>query len=1123
MLTYGLLGMENMKAALAHEIGHIFGAWDEYGIVTAVETYGFLQVENGNVSGKTNHMPCIMHGGIDPFKRNQICYFTKGQIGWRDKDDDNILDCIDSSFNPSVDSDRNGIVDYWDGPFVVGPRRAKVLVGSSRRFYAIGGRPPYTWSSSDTAVGSIGPYTGEFEARSPGATIVTVTDAEGRSARDPVVVEVVDVADTPPDVPLLVMPLDNSSGQDTSLVLVWAGSDPDGDAITYDVYFGETAQLDSTNLVLKDYFWTDCSVEGLRPGTTYYWKIVGSDGQSRVAGPVWSFGTKFRYKLRLAGYNIDDVSGDNDGKLDPGETIKLTVRLRNFGRDVSKLSVFLNSDDPAVVILSDSSSIYIPPGETATAHPPYAVTLKAPEEYVSFTLRIVSDLRDTIGTESFDVPVDLNKAVRAEVRNTGPYGGRILGLFVDPQNHNILYAYTFNAGIFKTLDGGESWFPINDGLQSLEIRSFAIDPSNPSILYTSTWGRTYGIYKSVNGGHNWDIIETASSELHIAYRLAVDPSNSSIIYAVACKGLFKSTDGGATWQPIGRGLCPSGDVKTNIIFDPLDPETMYIGSYRAIYKSTNGGLDWKVIKRGNIHSLGINPSDGTIYACVDFSILKSTDGGQSWTVVAPDLYASSFAFDPFDPKVTYIRGDGCIYKSTDGGTSWSRVDSGLNFVHYGTYSYGIYQKPKSNKGIAATDVYDLALDPVDPNIIYAATRSGVWRSEDGGETWELRDNGIEGRVIYGLEVNPADHNILYACGGGGVYKSFDGGLRWSKLLEFGCCMAIAISEVDPNVLYVVMNDYDHMRGEEIRKILRTEDGGISWDDFSNGIPRDFSFDIVDLKVDPHSPYAVFLVHERQGPYKTTGYSPNWKPMGEGDFASTGRWSDDIEITPEGIIYLAGTGSFGGVFKSVDGGETWAKVNEGITGGSPSMGAIAIDPTNPNVLYAGTNADIGEGLFRSVDAGLHWEKVCDDLREAWITCIEVTPDGRTLYVGTEGRGVYRIDVGTSPATSVAEGYNVVPTKFSLGHNYPNPFNPITQIPYQLPCKSKVEICIYNLLGQKVRTLVDEVQKAGYHKVIWDGRDKFGREVASGVYLCRMEAAPKPEGRSFVRTIKMLLLR
>ena len=212
-----------------------------------------------------------------------------------------------------------------------------------------------------------------------------------------------------------------------------------------------------------------------------------------------------------------------------------------------------------------------------------------------------------------------------------------------------------------------------------------------------------------------------------------------------------------------------------------------------------------------------------------------------------------------------------------------------------------------------------------------------------------------------------------------------------------------------------------------------------------------------------------------------------------------------------------------MFKSVDGGETWAKVNEGITGGSPSIGAIAIDPANPNVLYAGTNATIGEALFRSVDAGLHWEKVCDDLKEAWITSIEVTPDGRTLYVGTEGRGVYRIDVETSPATSVAEGYNVAPTKFSLRHNYPNPFNPITQIPYQLPREGKVEICIYNLLGQKVCTVADEVQKAGYHTVRWDGRDELGREVGSGVYLCRMEAAPKSGGGPFVRTIKMLLLR
>jgi len=804
MLTYdnGGWGIENMGGILAHEIGHVFGALDETSfMLRSLPTSGFLQVENGNVSNEVNHMPCIMKYPLESYPKGQICYFTKGQIGWRDKDDDNILDCVDSSFNPGPDLDGNGIIDHWDNLFAVGPRSVKVLVGSSRRFCAIGGRPPYTWSSSDTSVGSISTH-GEFKAKGPGTTIVTVTDSEGRMARDPVVVTVVDIANTPPDVPSLVTPLDNSSGQDTSLVLVWAGSDPDGDAITYDVYFGETAQLDSTNLVLRDYFWTDCSVEGLEPGTTYYWKVMASDGQSHISSPIWKFQTRFRYNLHLAGYFIDDATGDKDGRLDSGETVRLAVKLENLGQDVSDLWAVLSSDDPSVDVLSDSSYIeHISSNDIFTLTSPFRVKLKpSASGPITFTLKITS-VGQTVSVDSFAIPVNFEPA-RLEIKTIGPYGGTISDLVIDPFNSDVLYAAT-PAGVFKTMDGGETWFPIISELAGPQ--NIAINPLNPNILFAG--GNK--LHKSVDGGEHWEVLET---EFRYISCIAISPFNPSVIYVGAEGGLFRSTDGGETWQSIGNGL--DTNIIHKIAFDSAYPEVMYLITITGhLYKSVNGGLDWTLLKETPVSAVAVNPSNNRIiYIGGVNGIMRSCDGGETWENTAPYLYTTSFAFDPEDPMVLYAGTSKGVYKSVDGGENWLPVGG-----------QGLPEPEPQWRSVGYGSSIVL-VDPRNPATLYYATQfDGIFKSIDYGHNWQPEDYGITATFVRGFEFDHEDSRVIYAATDVGVYRSEDGGDTWLYMKSLGRRRVRSLAMDSKGNLYVACDDWSFKGG-----VFAARDGGLHW-------------------------------------------------------------------------------------------------------------------------------------------------------------------------------------------------------------------------------------------------------------------------------------------------------
>jgi photosystem II stability/assembly factor-like uncharacterized protein len=286
-------------------------------------------------------------------------------------------------------------------------------------------------------------------------------------------------------------------------------------------------------------------------------------------------------------------------------------------------------------------------------------------------------------------------------------------IVIDPMTPAIIYAGT-DGGVFKSMNGGESWSAINTGLTDYEVWDLVIDPITPRVVYAGTTG---GVFKSMNGGENWSAVNTGLTDTDIT-GLAIDPATPATLYVVTRLGkLFKSINGGGKWSADNTGLTDN-HIAIALAIDPVSPGTVYLGTYDAgVFKSTDGGRDWSTVNTGlgttrdnPINGLVIDPvMPTTIYAVTRYNgIFKSTDGGRNWRAFythldLPPASSHSFAIDPITPTTFYVGTyGGYLIKSTNGGENWGAFKIDLN-----------------NCPITA-----LAIDPLTPTSLYAGTYGG---------------------------------------------------------------------------------------------------------------------------------------------------------------------------------------------------------------------------------------------------------------------------------------------------------------------------------------------------------------------------------------------------------------
>lgn len=353
--------------------------------------------------------------------------------------------------------------------------------------------------------------------------------------------------------------------------------------------------------------------------------------------------------------------------------------------------------------------------------------------------------------------------------NTGLYCPGVGTLAIDPSNGANLYAGTV-SGIFKSNNGGTNW--INIGLPISDVQALAIDPVTSGTLYAAT--DLSLVFKSSNGGASWYPSNTGLPGG--AYGLVIDPTNPATVYAAA-GGVFKSSNSGASWTAMNSGITSSGVF--TVAIDPANSSNLYAGTPGGVFKSINGGASWSASNTGlptstgeaEIFSLAIDPAHPTtIYAVArPGGFFRSSNAGASWSKSDTGLPARnlwSVAIDPATPNTLYVATQGGVFKSYNGGTSWIRTgDIGPAFT---------------------PDIAALAIDPMNSATVYTATQfgqGGVFKSGDGGGIWTPVNTGLpNGFVIKALAIDPSTSGTLYVgTDGRGVFKSTDGAATWQPI------------------------------------------------------------------------------------------------------------------------------------------------------------------------------------------------------------------------------------------------------------------------------------------------------------------------------------------------------
>ena len=334
---------------------------------------------------------------------------------------------------------------------------------------------------------------------------------------------------------------------------------------------------------------------------------------------------------------------------------------------------------------------------------------------------------------------------------------------VDPQTPSTLYLGTTTDGIVKTVDGGTTWRPADSGIVASDVLSTATDPHDARIVYAGTYR---GLFRSGDRGRTWKALKLGVS----VQAIAVDPTNTAHLLANGSRGILISTNRGRTWakaagSTTARGTTRNGiDQVSGIVFDPHHPGTVFAAAWGAgVIRSSDGGISWHRTARRPawIRTIAVDPlGSGTLYGNFNGALLRSTDGGSSWkwsffhTIGA---IMGVLAIDPSDPQTLYAAiGDASsrlrpshLAKSSDGGKHWRFLKSGTHQI----------------------DATALAIDPRDPNTMYAATQfQGILRTTDGGATWRPFNTALPARAINTLTLDRTGSTLYAGTNGAGVAR-----------------------------------------------------------------------------------------------------------------------------------------------------------------------------------------------------------------------------------------------------------------------------------------------------------------------------------------------------------------
>src|SRR5690242_1121148 len=776
-------------------------------------------------------------------------------------------------------------------------------------------------------------------------------------------------------------------------------------------------------------------------------------------------------------------------------------------------------------------------------------------------------------------------------RGIGPYrGGRVLAVTGVPGEPNLFYFGGVAGGVWRSADAGANWIPLTDKEPFSSVGAIAAAESDHNTIYVGsgeacirgniTYGN--GVYKSLDAGKTWKHVGLDNTERIGA--LVVHPRNANIVYVAALghvyganpdRGVFRSTDGGSTWQKVLYVNDRTGAI--DVVFDPNNPNTLFAATWEVyrtpwslnsggpgsgLYRSTDGGATWKRLEGhglpggvlGHI-AVSVSGADSNrVYALIEAKeggIYRSEDGGDNWTRVNDDeryrqrawyfthLFADpksvdtvyvlntgafrssdggktftllpaphgdhhGFWIDPTDPKHLIDGNDGGATVSLDGGNTWTTQQNQptAQFYHVITdnqFPYFVYGAQQDNSSVGIASYGDegvitradwiafggetgfIAPDPRDPNILY-------WDNEASIGRFDRRTQQTQDVSVYPLDVS----------GHGAVDLD---------IYRFNWTSPLLISPNEPSAIYTAGN-----------RVFKSTDQGMSWTAISPDLTRNdkskqqpsggpITLDIT--SVEYYDTIFALAESPKQKGVLWAGTDDGLIQLTRDDGKTWANvtprtmpeWSMVSIIDPSphdsATVYVAvDRHKFDDrkpyIFKTADFGKTWTMISAGIPDGA-YVRSVREDPVRKGMLFAGTE----RGVFVSFDDGAHWQSL--QLNLPMTPIHDLTIHGNDLVAATHGRSFWILDDISplrqlSPQLAQADAILYKPAPATRLH-YPDSVDrrrPVGQNPpsgavinyfFKTKPSGEVTLDILDSQGKLVRHLSSVEKKGGEQPPEW----------------------------------------
>jgi len=606
----------------------------------------------------------------------------------------------------------------------------------------------------------------------------------------------------------------------------------------------------------------------------------------------------------------------------------------------------------------------------------------------------------------------------------GNIGGRVRSIVINPTNTSIMFLGSVGGGVWKTVNGGASWFPLNDFMANLAIGCLVMDPTNPNVIYAGTGEgednidalQGAGIFKTTDGGVTWtQLPATANASFYYVNRLALCPTNNLIILAATESGIWRSTDAGTTWNQQY-----SAETVLDIAFNPATGASCIASGTPfttvALY-SLDAGITWNsatgLPAAGRVEVAYAASSPNLVYAGVDNNsgeVYLSTDGGQTYSLQntgnqylgGQGWYDNCIWVDPTNPNVVVVGGLD-IWRSTDGGVTFTDIGGYTGEIH--PDQHAIVSVPNYNGSSIRT--------------VYIGDDGGIFQAADiysasSSSGWTTLNNKLGITQFYGAAGNNTSGTIVGGTQDNGTprFTPTAGSNAWSTVYggDGGFCAA---DPTDTNYFY---GEYVYL------DIFRSANAGASANDIYSGIgdagvivpgsdpdgdgPKgnldsEANF-IAPFILDPNNPNTLLAGGSnlwRSANAKAT--TPTWSIIKAG--IASGSYLNAIAVAPgkSDLIWVGhNSGAVYYTTNGTSGSPTWYPSGSG-TLPARACTRLAVDPNNVSIVYACFGGYSSGNVYKTVNGGATWSNIGAALPNVPVRSLVIAPlNSSYLYVGTD---------------------------------------------------------------------------------------------------------------------------